>query len=168
MSRVLHVAPHVSLEELRRRERAAPGGERVHWQAVRLVAEGRPATEVGPLVGWSAAWVRALVHRYNALGPDALGDGQRRNGGAAPLLDAAQHAMLRAALTGPAPDAGLWTCRKVAVWMSQVLGRPVSSQRAWDWIVRLGFSLQRPRPRETRSDAATQEAWKKGGSASST
>jgi transposase len=53
--------------------------------------------------------------------------------------------------------------RQVAAWMSRVLGRPVSPQRGWEWLRRLGFTPQRPRPRETRADAAAQEAFKKGG-----
>ncbi len=48
--------------------------------------------------------------------------------------------------------------------MSQRLGRPVSEQRGWEWMRRLGFTPQRPRPRETRADAEAQAAFKKGGS----
>jgi transposase len=80
------------------------------------------------------------------------------------LLDAAQQAQLQDALAGPAPDGGLWTGRQVARWMSQRLGRPVSPQRGWEWLRRLGFTPQRPRPRETRADPAAQEAFKRGGS----
>lgn len=164
MSRRLSVAPHLSLEALRQRERTVPARDRVRVLAVRLVAEGRPATEVGPLVGFSPDWVRLLVHRYNAEGPDALGDGRRRNPGHAPLLDPAQQDVLREALGGPAPDGGVWTCRWVAHWMTETLGQPVGVQRGWVWLRTLGFTPQRPRPRETRADPATQEAWKKGGS----
>ncbi|MFT4041385.1 MAG: winged helix-turn-helix domain-containing protein, partial [Thermomicrobiales bacterium] len=112
----------------------------------------------------SPEWVRLLVHRYNAEGPAALDDGRRRNPGRAPLLDADQQAALRMALGGPAPDGGVWTCRWVAHWMTEALGRPVGPQRGWVWLRTLGFTPQRPRPRETRADAAVQEAWKKGGS----
>lgn len=163
MSRTLPVAPHLSLEELRRLERTVPTADRVRVLAVRLMAEGRPATEVGPLVGFSPEWVRRLVHRYNAEGPEALGDGRRHNAGATPLLDAAQQAALRTALAEAAPDGGVWTCRWVAIWMGQVLAREVSPQRAWAWMRRLGFTPQRPRPRATHAETAVQEAWKKGG-----
>lgn len=163
MSRTLPVAPHLSLEELRRLERTVPTADRVRVLAVRLMAEGRPATEVGPLVGFSPEWVRRLVHRYNTEGADALGDGRRHNAGATPLLDAAQQAALRTALAGAAPDGGVWTCRWVAIWMGQQLGREVSPQRAWAWMRKLGFTPQRPRPRATHAEAAVQEAWKKGG-----
>jgi transposase len=53
----------------------------------------------------------------------------------------------------------------VAMWMSQTLGRPVSTQRGWEWMRRLGFTLQRPRPRETRANPEAQAAFKKGDSA---
>ena len=163
MPRTLPVAPHLSLDELRLLERTVPAADRVRVLAVRLMAEGRPATEVGPLVGFSPEWVRTLVHRYNAEGSEALGDGRRRNAGRQPLLDAAQQGALRAALGGAAPDGGIWTCRWVAIWMGQVLDREITPQRAWVWMRKLGFTPQRPRPRETRAETATQDAWQKGG-----
>ena len=46
-----------------------------------------------------------------------------------------------------------------------MLERPVSEQRGWEWMRRLGFTPQRPRPRETRADPEAQAAFKKGGSA---
>lgn len=156
---MLRIAPHLSLEELRRRERAAPTADRPRWRAVRLMAEGRSATEVGLLVGWTAPWVRAVVHRYNAAGPDALSDGRRQNPGAPPLLDATQQVALRAAMEGPAPDGGVWTSGWVAEWMSQALGRPVSSKRAWDWMVRLGCSHQSPRSCNDGAASPLLEPW---------
>jgi transposase len=163
MTRSLPVAPHLGLDELRQLERTVPAADRVRVLAVRLMAEGRPATEVGLLVGFSPEWVRTLVHRYNAEGSEALGDGRRHNAGRQPLLDAAQQAALRTALQGAAPDGGIWTCRWVAWWMAQTLGQPVGLQRAWVWMRRLGFTPQRPRPRETQAETATQDAWKRGG-----
>jgi transposase len=44
-----------------------------------------------------------------------------------------------------------------------MLGRPVDPARGWEWMRRLGFTPQRPRPRETRADPAAQAAFKKGG-----
>ncbi len=164
MPRRLVVASHLEPEQVRARTRTSPAVDRVRWLAVRLVAEGRPATEVGPLVGFSPEWVRALVRRYNADGPAALADQRRGNAGGPPLLDPAQQEELRVALGGPAPGGGIWTCRSVAAWMSDRLGRPVNEQRGWEWMRRLGFTPQRPRPHEERADAAAQAACKKGGS----
>jgi hypothetical protein len=86
----------------------------VRWLAVRLVTEGRPAIDVGPLVGFSSEWVRSLVHRDNDRGPVALSDGRRSIAGGSPLLDLRQQEELRASLAGPAPGGGIWTCRPVA------------------------------------------------------
>src|SRR5262249_61609430 len=102
--------------------------------------------------------------RSRGGGPAALGDGRHANPGAAPLLSPEQQARLREALGGPAPDGGLWTGRKVAAWMGDLLDRPVGEQRGWEWLRRLGFTPQRPRPAETRADPVAQAAFKKGGS----
>jgi transposase len=64
-------------------------------------------------------------------------------------------------LMGPAPDGGLWNSTKVAKWMSEKLGRPVSFQRGWDYLQRLGLSPKRPRPRHVEADAEAQAAFKK-------
>ena len=106
-----------------------------------------------------------MARRYRA-GPEAIGDRRHGNPGAAPLLNGVQQEQLRQALGGPAPDGGIWTCRTAAAWMGAHRGRPVSEQRGWEWMRRLGFTPQRPRPRETRADPAAQTAFKKGGSPS--
>ena len=108
-------------------------------------------------------WVREIARRYREDGPAGIGDRRHGNWGAVPLLDAAQQEQLRAALRGPAPHGDLWTSRGVAAWMSQRLGRPVSEQRGWEWMRRLGLTPQRPRPRATQADPVAQEAFKKGG-----
>ena len=76
--------------------------------------------------------MREIARRYREAGPEGLGDRRHTNPGVAPLLDAAQQDQLRAVLGGPAPDGGLWTGRKVAVWMSGQLDRPVGEQRGWE------------------------------------
>jgi transposase len=166
MPRRLTAAPHLPLEELERRYRAARDPvARTHWQIVWLVAAGRTCPQVAAVAGYSVDWVRAVLGRYNREGPAGLGDRRHANPGAAPLLTAAQQEELRAALAGPAPDGGLWTCRKVADWIGARVGRPVAEARGWEYLRRLGFSPQRPRPRATAADPAAQEAFKKGGSA---
>ena len=163
MPRRLVVASHPGPDQLRARACAAPADDRVRWLAVRLVAEGRPATEVGPLVGFSPEWVRTLVRRYNADGPAALADQRRGNAGGLLLLDPAQQEELRAALGGPGARRGDLDCRSVAAWMGERLGRPVSEQRGSAWLRRLEFTPQRPRPREERADPAAQAALQKRG-----
>src|SRR5919106_2898888 len=162
--RRLHLPPHLSLDELEQRYRRAKDPvARSQWQIVWLLSGGTATAEVARVTGYSTNWVREVARRYREAGPAGIGDRRHGNPGAAPLLDVAQQAQLRDALGGPAPHGDLWTCRSVAAWMSERLGRPVSAQRGWEWMRRLGFSPQRPRPRETRANPAAQAAFKKGG-----
>jgi transposase len=165
MARRLRMTPHLSLDELAQRyRRTRDPVARSHWQIVWLLSSGTPTVEVARVSGYSVNWVREIARRYREDGPGGIGDRRHGNPGAAPMLDAVQQAQLRLALAGPAPHGDLWTCRSVASWMSQTLGRPVSEQRGWEWMRRLGFTPQQPRPRETRADAEAQAAFKKGGS----
>ena len=90
---------------------------RAHWQIVWLVAAGRSCPEVAAVTGYGVDWVRGVIHRWNAGGVGALGDRRQANPGAAPLRSAAQQEERRAALAGPAPDGGPWTCCKAAAWI---------------------------------------------------
>jgi transposase len=163
MAQRMTIAPHLRVDELERRYRRADDPiARSQWQMVWLLGSGLPTGQVARVTGYSVRWVQEIARRYRA-GPQAIGDRRHGNPGASPLLDAAQQEQLRQALAGPAPDDGIWSCRSVAAWMSQTLGRPVSAQRGWEWMRRLGFTPQRPRPRETRADPVAQEAFKKGG-----
>ena len=165
MARQLRLPPHLALHELEQRyRRATDPVARSQWQIVWLLSSGTLTAEVARVTGDSVNWVREIARRYREAGPAGIGDRRHTNPGAAPLLTGQQQEQLRTVLAGPAPHGDLWTCRQVAAWMSQTLGRPVSAQRGWEWMRRLGFTPQRPRPRETRADPAAQEAFTKGGS----
>jgi transposase len=165
MARRLGLPAHLTVDELGRRyRRCRDPVARSHWQIVWLLAGGTPTAEVARLTRYSVRWVLEIARRYRDEGPAGIGDRRHGNPGAAPLLNATQQEQLRAALAGPAPDGGLWTCRWVAAWIGAAIGRPVDPARGWEWMRRLGFTPQRPRPRETRADPAAQAAFKKGGS----
>jgi hypothetical protein len=80
---------------------------------------------------------------------------------AALLLSPEQLAQLAAAVRGPAPDGDEWTGRLVAEWMSETLGRPVSAQVGWVYLVRLDGKRLKPRPRHVLADPEQQTAFKK-------
>jgi transposase len=134
---------------------------RSHLQVIWLLLSGEAASAVARVTGFSLRWVEKLVARWNAEGPAGLGDRRRRNG-AAPVLDAAGLVALAAALEHEPEDGGLWSGRKVAGWMSVYLGRPIDPKLGLDYLHRLGFSRQRPRPRHAKAAGPeAQEAFKK-------
>jgi hypothetical protein len=49
----------------------------------------------------------------------------------------------------------------VATWISARLGRPISVQLGWAYLVRLDGKRRKPRPRHVLADPAQQEAFKK-------
>jgi transposase len=165
MARRLTLHDHLAPAELEQRYRGARDPvTRSHWQILWLLARGEPTARVAEVTGYSLTWIYAIVRRYNATGPAGVGDRRRHNSGADPLLTPAQQAELRAALARPAADGGGWTGPKVAGWMAARLGRPVGVQRGWEYLRRLGFTPQVPRPRHAQADPAAQAAFKKGGS----
>jgi hypothetical protein len=80
---------------------------------------------------------------------------------AAPLLAQEQLTALAIAVRGPAPEGDDWTGRLVAEWMSRTLGRPVSAQVGWVYLVRLDGKRRKPRPRHVLADPEQQAAFKK-------
>jgi transposase len=164
MAQHLHVADHLSAEQLGARYRAASDPvERTHFQVLHLAKRGWRSAEIAEASGYSVVWVRKLVARYNEGGPEALGDGRRHNPGQARLLTPEQEAELERVLRTEKPaGGGLWTGPKVAAWMSNKLGRAVAAQRGWEVLVRLGFRLLRPRRRHAGADAEAQERFQGG------
>jgi transposase len=161
------LAAHLSPAELGQRYRAARSPvERSHLQIVWLLNQGRDEREVAQVTGYGRRWVVEVVRRYNEEGPDGLGDRRRGNAGAKPLLRAEDEAALRTVLAEPPSDGGLWTGPKVAAWMGTRLGRRVWPQRGWDYLRKIGYSAQVPRPRHAKAaspeeQAAYKKSWRR-------
>jgi transposase len=133
MPKRITITPHLSLEELERRYRQAKEPiERSHYQIIWLIAAGRRTEDVAEITGYSRSWIYELVWGYNRIGPETLGDGRQGNPGAVPLLDDVQQANLWQALKGLSPDGGLWNGRKVADYLSELIGQPISRQQGWE------------------------------------
>ena len=154
------IVGHLPVAELEARYRAARDvTEARHFQAIWLLAQGRTVLEVAEVLAFVPRWVTQLAARYNASGPEALGDRRRRNGRAASLLTEEVLAALAARVRAPPEDGGVWSGPKVAAWMARHLGlAKVHPQRGWDALRRLGWSLQSPRPRHPRAAAPAQKA----------
>src|SRR3954452_8951820 len=83
--------------------------EKVRWHAIWLLArtdEPRAPAQVAGLVGLSGVTVRAVLHLWNATGPDGLSDGRKGNG-SEPRLTPRRRNALYAALQQRPPDGGV-------------------------------------------------------------
>jgi transposase len=138
---------------------------RSHLQMVWRLSLGDPIGEVARSVGYSTKWVKEIAGRYEQEGVEGLGDRRHRNPGGAEraLLSDEQQQELREALKRPPSDGGMWNSSKVAKWIGEKSGRPsVRSQRGWEYLRKVGYTPQVPRPSHAKGDKAEQEAFKKG------
>jgi transposase len=167
MPKTIKLEPHLGSEELENRYRKARVPvERSHYQILWLIGQGKTTSEVIEATGYCRGWIQKLARRYNADGPEALGDHRHHNPGARDraLLDADQRMELAEALKEPPEGGGMWNSRKVGEWIEERTGKVVSQkkQRGWDYLKRLGNSPKVPRPHHASANNSEQEAFKKG------
>ena len=162
MPKILTIKDLLSPAELELRYRHSQDPvERSHWHILWLLASGQRVPQVAQTTAYSARWIRQLIHRYNKLGPEAMLNQRSTLPGATPLLSSELQAELNQALQLPPPDKGHWNGRKVADWICAKIGRKVGRQRGWDYLKRLDYSLQQPRPHNARAEVEAGIEWKK-------
>ena len=164
MARRIRLATHLSVAELEQRYRTAhEPHERTWWQMLWLLARGQTATAIAQSTGYTRTWIGPIAKRYNTEGSAGMVHRHHTTSWRAPrMLSAEQQEELRVALADLAPDgAKRWRARDVADWMAAKLGRPVATQRGWDYLQRLKHSLQVPRPRHALAAVEQQETFKK-------
>ena len=151
------IKEHLSGDELEARYKtAADPIAKSHFHAVWLLSLGRAIGEVARLLSFSTRWVGQLIKRYNAGGPEALGDRRAGNGAAPRILTPAALAALKERIKTPPDDGGLWSGPKAARWLARFHGlQSVHDQRGWDALIAIEYSIQRPRPRHP--EAADEE-----------
>src|SRR3954452_754618 len=159
----VYLVEHLSVDELYRlyREEKDPT-KRTHLQALWLVTSGRPAKFAAEVTGYTQRWLSVLIGRCNEAGVEGLGDRRQFNPGSRPLLDADKRERLDRALDHPPPEGGLWTGRLVAQWICGLVNRLGSPRCGLNYLRRLGFTPQGPRPRHAAGDFAVQERFKAG------
>jgi len=160
------IVGHLPVGELEARYRAARDATTARrYQAIWLLAQGRTSVEVSEVPAFVPRWLEQLAARYNAFGPEALGDRRRHNGHPATLLTPDLLAALAERLKEPPEDGGLWSGPEAAAWMARHLGlAKVHPQRGWEALRRLDWSVQAPRPRHARAATPGQRAEFKRGS----
>jgi transposase len=162
MPTYVRIVAYLTPGELEQRYRQADEPvERSHLQIVWLLACGKRVHEVAEVTGYCANWIRMVARRYNQKGPEAVADQRQYNSGAPALLSRDQQQHLQQVLTQAPADGGLWSGPKVARWMGTQIGHAVHPQRGWEYLKKVGFSLQVPRPRHHKADPEQQEAFKR-------
>jgi len=132
---------------------------RGHYQVIWLVAQGRSLAETAQLTSFAPRWIERLLDRYNAFGPESLGDRRRGNGAKATLLTPEVLGKLRERLKTAPDGGGVWTAKKVAAFMAAELGRThVAEQRGWEALQAIEWTLQRPRPRHVLAASPEEQA----------
>jgi len=162
----LPVVLHLSPDEIARRYRTCRTGvEKTHWQILWLLtrtAEPPTPAQVASQVGLTPAWVRTILKRWNAQGPEGLADRRPLTNGGQSKLTAAQQTELFEALQGRPADGGLWSGPKVTAYVRDHFGVTVRPETGWRWLTRLGLSLQVPRPKNPRAASPEeQQVWKR-------
>ena len=154
------IAGHLSVEALCERYVASTDArEARHFQTIWLLAKGHSTSKVAEMTSFGQRWIEQLVVRYNAKGPEALGDLRRGNGAAARVLTPEVLEKLRIRLQQPPKDGGLWTSAKVAAFLAGELGlEKVAVQRGWEALKAVEWSIQVPRPKNPKSATPEEEA----------
>lgn len=147
------LAGHHTLEELETAYRSAQRPiERSRWQIIWLRKKGKSIAEIMDVTGYARGTISTLIKKYNADSVDALIDQRRFNGLDLRLSDE-QQGILRETIVSQ-PDKQ-WTCGKVREFIGDEFNIELTDVCAWGYLKRLGFSFQRPRPRNVNS--ATEE-----------
>jgi transposase len=155
----IQLKPHLTTEELRTRYRACQKPqEKVRWHALYLISKGVVAADAARRVGRASSWITSLARRYNRAGAAAISRKQSTRPSHRAKVDAKLGKELDTALRAPAPDGGLWTAPKVAVWIMKKTGQEVHQTTGWRAMRRLGFSLQVPRPANKRRASVEEQA----------
>jgi len=153
------VVDHLSVDELEHRYRACVDVTQArHFQTIWLLAKGHTVREVSATTSFGERWIDQVRERYNVFGPNALGDRRCDNGSEPSVLKPELLERLRRRLGDPPPDGGRWTCKKVACWMAERLGlEKLSPTRGWEALKVMGWSIQRPRPRNPQAATPQQQ-----------
>ena len=146
------VADHLSVEDLEARLRSAqdPTATR-HFQVIWLFARGHTIADVAAVTSFVPRWIEQLLARYNAHGPEALGDLRRRNGSAPSVLRpgfwrGCPSGLRRLRPTVACGQAGKWRLG----WRANS-GSLRFAQRGWEALKAINWSVQKPRPRHPAS-----------------
>jgi len=158
MPRKTKLEPHLSLEEINIRiRRSRETVTRQQLKVVKWVMQGMTQREVAEKIGYSAAWVHAIIRRYNVEGPAALRDHRKDNPGRPYRLSAEVRAEMRDLVSQPPVQGGMWTGPLLVKWVrDRTNDYEIDNKRGWEWLRQLDCKnrLKRTRRRRKVKDSA--------------
>ena len=147
-------------------QEARAGNRLDEWRrgvAVRRYIDGEKVTDIATQVQVRRGSVNQWLRWYDTMGSEGLRN--RKAPGASPKLSAEQMGELADIVeAGPQAagfDTGMWTGPMVGQVIRERFGVSYHNHHVPVLLHRLGFSVQRPRKRLSRADAALQEEWVK-------
>ena len=130
-------------------------------QVVWLLAEGKDVEEVKAITAYSDWSVRDIISKYNKKGLLGLKNQHSSKRGAPTVLNKEEQLSLEKALEKPPTDGGRWNGREIAAWIKENMDKEVSLASCYNYLHKLKFSLQRPRPQHKLTNLVEQEEFKK-------
>ena len=154
---------YYSSSELKQKYRKSQDAvESRRWHLLWKVSLGWTIKQAALAVGISYEYSKEIVKKYNEgaeKGVENLKNKNREHRGAKqPLLSEQQLQKLGEALESKPSDGGIWTGPKVARWIEKESGvQKVWNQRGWDYLKKLRYSGQSPRPKHSKGNPIEQE-----------
>lgn len=167
MPKKVYLAAHLSQEELKEKyKKATDPVEGRRWHLLWKISLGWTIIKSAAMVGLSYGYAQSIVSRYNQGSESGITNQKKKSKphrrGKAALLTQEQLSLLASLLKEPSPDGGIWTGPKIARWIEKETGREkVGNQRGWDYLKKLNYSWQKPRPKHYKADEEEQKEFKK-------
>ncbi len=163
MPRKTQLASHYSSDELKQKYLQSKDPiESRRWHVIWKVSQGWTLKNSVIAVGISYNYGIKVVKKYNELGEEGIKNqkkGSQKSGRKKQGLLKDEHLKkLAIALESKPSDGGIWTGLKVARWIEKETGvEKVWNQRGWDYLKKLEYSWQNPRPKHRKGNKDEQE-----------
>lgn len=163
MPKKAQLANYYSSEKLKHKYlKSQDAVESRRWHLIWKISLGWTIKNSAMAVGINYDYAKEIVNKYNSLGAKGLENLKNkhplRRGGKSPLLTDYQLEKLCQELASKPSDGGIWTGPKVARWIEKENSvAKVSNQRGWDYLKKLRYSWQSPRPKHRKGSEIEQE-----------
>jgi transposase len=163
MPKKAYLANYYSSEELRYKYlKSQDAVESRRWHLLWKISLGWTIKNSAIAVGINYDYAKEIVKKYNCLGAKGLENLKNKQpqqrGGKKALLTDSQLEKLRQELASRPLDGGIWTGPKVARWIEkETQVEKVWHQRGWDYLKKLKYSWQSPRPKHRKGSQQEQE-----------